>query len=67
MLREKHIYSSGLGIISLRVIIQALQEVAGVCKSCISKPISFLWFAACCTVLRSRWYQSGINLTLVSA
>ena len=27
----------------------------------------FLYLAVCCTVLRSRWYQSGINLTLVSA
>jgi hypothetical protein len=26
-----------------------------------TKPISFLPFAACCTVLRSRWCQSGVK------
>jgi hypothetical protein len=31
------------------------------CKCRISKPLSLLWLALCCTVLRSRWYQSGIN------
>jgi hypothetical protein len=46
---------------SLRVITQVLQEFAGVCKSRISKPVSLLSFAGCCTVLRSRWYQSGVN------
>jgi len=46
---------------SLRVIIQALQALAGVCKSRISKRFSLLRFAACCTVLRSRWCQSGVN------
>ena len=35
--------------------------VAGVCKCRISKPISFLCLATCCTVLRSRWSQSGIK------
>jgi hypothetical protein len=45
------------------VIIHALQGFAEGCKSRISKPISFLLFAACCTVLRSRWYQSGVNFT----
>ena len=49
---------------SLRVIIQVLQEFAGVCKSRISKPVSLLSFAGCCTVLRSRWYQSGINRSI---
>ncbi len=34
---------------------------AQACKSRISKRISFLCFARCCTVLRSRWYQSGIK------
>jgi hypothetical protein len=46
---------------SLRVIIQALQGFAGVCKRRISKPFSLLRLAACCTVLRSRWYQSGVK------
>jgi hypothetical protein len=39
----------------------ALQGCAGGCNSRISKPVSFLRLAGCCTVLRSRWYQSGIN------
>jgi hypothetical protein len=46
---------------SLRVIHQALQGVAQPCNSPISRRFSLLWVAACCTVLRSRWYQSGIN------
>ena len=46
---------------SLRVIIQALQGFAQGCKSPIDKPVSLLCFASCCTVLRSRWYQSGIK------
>src|SRR5215216_3922285 len=46
---------------SLRVIIQALQGLADDCKSRISKPLSLLCLALCCTVLRSRWYQSGIK------
>jgi hypothetical protein len=48
-------------LLQLRVITQALQGFAQPCKSRISKPISFLSLAACCTVLRSRWYQSGIR------
>src|SRR5215207_353664 len=40
---------------------QALQGVALVCKSSIPRPISLLCLALCCTVLRSRWYQSGIK------
>jgi hypothetical protein len=43
-----------------------LQGFAWSCKSPISKGVSFLWFALCCTVLRSRWYQNGINIALVS-
>jgi hypothetical protein len=46
---------------SLRVINQVLQGFARVCKNRIFKGISFLCFAACCTVLRSRWYQSGVR------
>jgi hypothetical protein len=38
-----------------------LQGLAQECKSRISKPVSFLYIAASCTVLRSRWYQSGIK------
>src|ERR671921_2143857 len=43
---------------SLRVIHQVLQGCARDCKSRINKPVSFLSFAKCCIVLRSRWYQS---------
>ena len=48
-------------LISLRVIIQALQRFARGCNSRISKPFSLLRFAECCTILRSRWYQIGIK------
>jgi integrase len=43
------------------VIHQSLQEVAEICKPRIPKELSLLRVAARCTVLRSRWYQSGIN------
>jgi hypothetical protein len=46
---------------SVRVIHHALQGVAGVCKRRISKGVSFLRVAARCTVLRSRWCQSGVK------
>jgi len=46
---------------SLRVISQALQGYAQGCKSRISRRLSLLRVAECCTVLRSQWYQSGIN------
>src|SRR5215212_2025469 len=73
-------YQSGVGVraeradertrtadlLQLRVIHQALQGCAQACKCRIPKPLSILWVAACCTVLRSRWYQSGINCTLAS-
>src|SRR5215217_6793420 len=48
---------------SLRVIGHALQLVAQVCKSRISRRLSLLRVATCCTVLRSRWCQSGVNST----
>jgi hypothetical protein len=46
---------------SLRVIGRALQGFAQACKSRISKRVSYPCLAECCTVLRSRWYQSSIN------
>ena len=46
---------------SLRVIHQAFQGCAADCNPRISRPISLLCLAECCTVLRSRWYQSGIK------
>src|SRR5215213_10593256 len=68
-------YQSGVGVraeradertrtadlLQLRVIHQALQGCAQACKCRIPKPLSILWVAACCTVLRSQWYQSGIR------
>jgi hypothetical protein len=52
---------------SLRVIGQALQGFARGCKYRISRPVSFLRLALCCTVLRSRWCQCGVNVTLAFA
>jgi hypothetical protein len=46
---------------SLRVMHQALQGCAEACKCRISRRLSVLRVALCCTVLRSRWYQSGIR------
>jgi hypothetical protein len=48
-------------LLQVRVISQALQGLARGCKYGISKPVSFLRLTACCTVLRSRWYQCGIK------
>jgi hypothetical protein len=48
-------------LISLQVIINALQGFAEACNTLLSKPVSFLRLAECCTVLRSRWCQSGIR------
>ena len=50
-------------LVSLRVIHHVLQGCAEACKSRISKPVSFLRLALCCTVLRSRWCQSGVRRT----
>src|SRR5215203_5306284 len=46
---------------SLRVIIQALQRLAQGSRTRISKRVSFLRLATRCTVLRSRWCQSGVR------
>jgi len=46
---------------SLRVINRVLQGFARVCKSPISKVVSLLRLALCCTVLRSQWCQSGVK------
>jgi hypothetical protein len=51
---------------SLRVMHQALQGLAWGCKSRIYKAVSLLCLAPYCTVLRSRWCQSGVNSALVS-
>jgi hypothetical protein len=58
--------SNRLPLLQLRVITQALQGCAEACKCRIFRGVSFLRLAECCTVLRSRWYQSGINLTVVA-
>src|SRR5215213_1627757 len=60
-LESRRADSNRLPLLQLRVITQALQGCAGSCRTRISKRISVLWFAECCTVLRSRWYQSGIR------
>ena len=49
---------------SLRVIHRALHGYAESRKSCISRRLSLLWVAACCTVLRSRWCQGGVSTPL---
>src|SRR5215207_2216969 len=54
-------------LISLRVCGQWLLGCAEACKSRISRRLSALRIAACCTVLRSQWYQSGIKIALPSA
>src|SRR5919112_2800306 len=46
---------------SLRVITQGLQSSAGDCKCRIFRGVTFLRLAECCTVLRSRWCQSGVR------
>ena len=62
-IRKKREPTSGLEPLpcSLRVSGHALRGFARSCKSRISKRVSFLCLAPCCTVLRSRWYQSGIR------
>jgi hypothetical protein len=51
---------------SLRVIHHALQGVAQPCETRIFRALSLPCLAQRCTVLRSRWYQSGVNVTSVS-
>src|SRR5829696_5154071 len=51
---------------SLRVIHQALQGLARSCDFRISKAFPLLRVARRCTVLRSRWYQSGIKKSWIS-
>ena len=46
---------------SLRVIHHVLQGLAWGCKSRIFRALCLPCLAAWCTVLRSRWYQSGIK------
>jgi hypothetical protein len=54
-------------LVSLRVIGQVLQGLARACKFRIFKGSSFLCLAQCCTVLRSQWCQSGVNMILSPA
>jgi hypothetical protein len=62
--RQKREPTSGLEPLtcSLRVMHQALQGLARGCKCPIPRPVSFLCLALCCTVLRSQWCQSGVNI-----
>ena len=48
-------------LVSLRTIIHAWQGFADGCKCRVFRRFSLLSFAECCTVLRSRWYQSGVK------
>jgi hypothetical protein len=48
-------------LLSLIVVMRALQGFAQSCESAISKQVSFSCLASCCTVLRSRWCQSGVK------
>ena len=43
------------------MLIHALQGFAGGCKYRIFRGVSFSLACECCTVLRSRWCQSGVN------
>ena len=49
------------------MIIQALQEFARGCIYRISKPVFFLRLALCCTVLCSRWCQSGVKIGIAAS
>jgi hypothetical protein len=51
---------------SLRVRQYALQGLARGCKTLISRQLSLLRVAGRCTVLRSRWCQSGVNFALAA-
>jgi len=50
---------------SLEVIHRALQGFARGCKCRIFREVSFLCLAQRCTVLRSQWCQSGVNIAPV--
>jgi alpha/beta hydrolase fold len=54
--------SNRLPLLQLRGIIHALQGFAQPGKSLISKPLFLSWIAQRCTVLRSRWCQSGVTV-----
>jgi hypothetical protein len=43
------------------------RSVQGVANAAFLRLFYLLRVAPCCAVLRSRWYQSGINFTLTSA
>jgi hypothetical protein len=46
------------------VIHHVLHEVAEICKPRLPKELSLLRVARCCTVLRSRWCQSGVRRSI---
>src|ERR671914_477050 len=50
-----------------RVVARPLSSSRGFYANPISKGVSVLWVAECCTVLRSRWCQSGINIASYSS
>jgi hypothetical protein len=58
---QRKVSASGLEPLTPAPATSDRSGVAGVCKPRVDKPVSLLRFAACCTVLRSQWYQSGIK------
>jgi hypothetical protein len=60
-LESRRADSNRLPLLQPRVIHQALQGCAEDCKCRIFRGVSFPCLAECCTVLRSRRCQSGIN------
>src|SRR5215203_487790 len=67
--RQKREPTSGLEPLtySLRVIHQMLPVVAEGCKSRISREVTLPWLAVRCTVLRSRWCQSGVKMSWITS
>jgi hypothetical protein len=65
-IKSRRADSNRLPLLQLRVMHQALEGFAWSCNSRISKPLSFPWFAVCCTVLRSRWCQSGVRSSWIT-
>ena len=59
--------SNRLPLLQIRVIHQALQGFAEGRKCRIYERLSLVCLALRCTVLRSRWYQSGIIIPIGSA
>jgi len=55
-----------LPLLQLRVISHVLQGLPQGCKTCSSRPVSFLCLAPCCTVLRSRCCQNSVKRSWIT-